>query len=489
MDKGDSAMLKLLEDAAVSQPDARCYRRLHLCVPDAAPPYVLCEDNERPAECQFAEKFLQVFWNEQRLRGPLVLTDGRALEVLSPGTWNVEPGPDFRGAALRIGGAEVRGDVEIHRTPADWRRHGHDGDPSYRGVVLHVVWRAAGGEDVPGLPCFELARHLEQPWHDLARELQAAVYPYAKRVAPGACAFRLAGGSDESLRRLLAAAGTARFMEKAERICRRGVVSGFDQALYEEVFAALGYKANQEAMRRLAAHLPLAELARLPDCAAREAAFLGAAGLLPDPSRERVRAVWRPHLAGWWDAWWRLGRPAAGVAWAKAPLRPANRPEQRILAGLLWLGRTSHEPGRWCLARVREAADGRGLLRRLWHEMEISGGWGGVPAGKSRLLGRSRAGDILANVLLPFAYGACRHAGDEPGAARALEAFLQLPVLQPNRRLAEAAHRLLVPPSRIRDVVSRAVEQQGLLEIHRDFCQTAGDCGRCPFGHALAVQG
>ncbi len=485
------------DEATLTLQDARKYRRIKPSATAAifSGGSVLFENNESAAECQFAEKFLQVFWNEQRFHGGLALTDGRSLEVLNPGTWNVEPGPDFRNAALRISGEAVRGDVEVHRSPADWRRHGHDGDPAYGNVVLHVLWNVPAGQPPAAAgepPRFELAPHLDRPWHDLARELQATVYPYARRVAPGACAFHLAGREDATLKRLLAAAGTARFLDKAERIGQQGLASGFDQALYGEVFAALGYKVNRDAMRRVAETLPAAEFARIPDRTGREAALLGVAGLLPDASRESVRPDWRPHLAGWWDAWWRLGLVEADVEWAQAPLRPANRPERRLLAGLAWMEKTAFTPGRSCLALAHGAADGRELLRRLWDAFRLSGRWGGGdtgPVNAPQLLGHSRAGDILANAALPFLYAASRHLGDEAAAARALDAFLLLPRLQSNRRLAEAAHRLLVPPSRIRDVVTRAAEQQGLLEIQRAFCAAAAGCAVCPFRAALGDEG
>ena len=490
--------------------DVRIYRQLKKQLAASRIPQCadLCENNERIEDCQFGERFLQIFWNEQRFRQGLVTADGRGITVISPGTWNVEPGPDFRNAAVKIGDEFCYGDVEVHRTPADWFRHGHGADPAYNRVVLHVVWRCGdGGAESAGplLPCFELGRHLEQPWYDLARELQAAVYPYARQVGVGACALRLAASDDQVLRRLLTTAGTTRFVEKSERLYRKGIVLGFEQAVHEEFFAALGYKSNQEPMRRLAAAVTVADLATLSGRAGREAALLGVAGLLPDPSHEDVRPEWRPHLAGWWEAWWRQGREVAEVAWALAPLRPANRPERRILAGLVWLEKTDFSPGRWCLERVRQSGNEHDLLRRLWEELLVDGEWGGRSArglsaapdlgdgdlpvatghhpsqAHARLLGRSRAGDILANVLLPFAYSASRHHGDVDSAAKAMRTFLALPKLQSNRRLTEAVHRLLVPPSRQKDVITRAVEQQGLLELYRDFCGGSwGDCRNCP---------
>jgi len=89
--------------------------------------------------CQFNERFLQIIWNERHLAPALTTVSGQALQVISPGVWNVSGGPDFRGASLVIAGRLLHGDVEIHRRSSDWQRHGHQQDPAYNGVILHAV--------------------------------------------------------------------------------------------------------------------------------------------------------------------------------------------------------------------------------------------------------------------------------------------------------------------------------------------------------------
>lgn len=445
------------------------------------------DNNEVPDDFQFTEQFLQIFWNEQHFHGALGTTDGRKLEIVHPGTWNVGPGPDFGNAAVRIDGDLRTGAVEVHRTAEDWRRHGHDRDPAYRGVILHVVWEKPLAEVPAGVPCFHLEPYLSRPWRELIQELQLQAYPYARRVGPGACALRLAATDNVLLVRLLRAAGTARFYEKAEAIYRTGVAKGFGQTVYEEVFAALGYRVNKEPLRRLAEAVPLAELRELPDLLSRQAALFGTAGLLPDPSRERVTSEVQPRVSRLWDAWWRLGRTPAGLAWAKGALRPFNRPERRIAAGLAWLEQCRYRPERRLLALSREADAPATLLRLLEREFVLSSEWDGeVDFARGlrkpvRVLGRSRAADILVNVVLPFLHSFARHRADPGLQEMTMQAFLLFRPLQTNRRLTEVAHRLFVPPSRVREAVHHAVEQQGLLEIHRDFCQALqGDCRRCP---------
>jgi len=445
------------------------------------------EDSETPEDFQFSEQFLQIFWNEQHLHGTLRSVGGRSLEVVSPGTWNVGPGPDFRNAALRLNGELRTGDIEVHRAAQDWYHHGHDRDPAYARVILHVVWEKPAADVPADVPCFHLEPHLSRPWRELIQELQLQAYPYARRVGPGACALRLAATDNVLLVRLLRAAGTARFYEKAEAIYRNSVVKGFGQAVYEEVFAALGYRANQEPLRRLAQTVPLAELREMPDAPTRQAALLGTAGLLPDPSRDSVSRRGHPRVRRLWDAWWRLGRTQEALSWARSALRPFNRPERRIAAGLVWLEQCQYRPELRLLALAREAASPASLLRMLEREFVLSSDWDGevgfargLPK-PARVLGRSRAADILVNVVLPFLHSFARHREEADLAERTMQAFLLCRPLQTNRRLTEVTHRLFVPPSRVREAVHRAVEQQGLLEIHRDFCQALqGECARCP---------
>jgi len=98
------------------------------------------------------EKLLQAVWLHQRLlRDQLRTTDGRTLRVLHPGFVSVEGGPDFRGAVLQIDrAAPISGDVEIDLLPAGWHAHGHDTNPHFKNVILHVVWDATPGRPGPG---------------------------------------------------------------------------------------------------------------------------------------------------------------------------------------------------------------------------------------------------------------------------------------------------------------------------------------------------
>src|ERR1700733_3251385 len=82
-------------------------------------------ENSELAETQYpylhiTERHLQVMWLEQKYFRGLATPEGFPIEVISPGIWNSEAGPDFLKAHLRIGPDEVKGDVELHLSDEGW---------------------------------------------------------------------------------------------------------------------------------------------------------------------------------------------------------------------------------------------------------------------------------------------------------------------------------------------------------------------------------
>jgi hypothetical protein len=65
--------------------------------------------------------------------------DGRALQVLSTGEWNLNAGPDFKHVALLAEGRLCVGDGEFHRKTSDWVAHQHSQQAAYRGLLLHIA--------------------------------------------------------------------------------------------------------------------------------------------------------------------------------------------------------------------------------------------------------------------------------------------------------------------------------------------------------------
>lgn len=194
------------------------------------------------------EKLLQVIWLHQRLRRDVLQTvDGRPLCVLHPGFASAEGGPDFRGAVLKLGDEPpVAGDVEIDLHTSGWRAHGHHRNPNFKDVILHVVWQtgAPHSASAPSLPSatLPLDQFLDAPLPELALALEnESGLPENLR---GRCSAPLRELDEPQLAKILHAAATVRFENKAAAMLARARHSGWEPVLWENLFRALGYKHN-----------------------------------------------------------------------------------------------------------------------------------------------------------------------------------------------------------------------------------------------------
>lgn len=101
---------------------------------------------------QVQERDMTNWWTHQvGFIEDLITTDGERLIVLDPGEVNDGPGPDILNAHIILDDYELFGSVEMHLQSSDWYKHGHNSDPGYEKVILHVVLNTINGPDLPTL--------------------------------------------------------------------------------------------------------------------------------------------------------------------------------------------------------------------------------------------------------------------------------------------------------------------------------------------------
>lgn len=108
----------------------------------------------------FNERQLQEYWLYRAtfLEG-LTTIDGQSIRVIHPGLLNLNQGPDFTNARIKIGEVLWVGKIEVHINTSDWVKHFHHVDRNYQSIILHVVWK----NDLPEFdisPVVELSRFL-----------------------------------------------------------------------------------------------------------------------------------------------------------------------------------------------------------------------------------------------------------------------------------------------------------------------------------------
>ncbi len=372
--------------------------------------------------------------------------DGEAVEVIHPGEWNREPGPDFVGARVRVDGVEVRGDIEMDGEDLDWERHGHAANPAFDAVVLHVFFKAG-----------RKRYHTRTRSNHAVTQVILPAAPSRKRVGGHGGVPGPSKTDPGAASRLIEAGAHFRMARKRERWLRAVALHGLPEALFQALACGMGYKNNAIPFLLTAQRTGLARARG----SGGEALLFGIAGFLEARRFDEGSAGTREYARELWDAWWkdrhregRLQLPAD--AWNFSALRPSNHPHRRL--GALAAAARHFSP----LLEAVETADRKkflGALAGLDHLFWGSHGWlGGRPLARPcALVGSQRAVDLAANVLAPAA-----------GGERAVGILRALRSGSPTGRVRRACAWLGLPSSWPRNELAR----QGLLQVYEDFHQT-----------------
>jgi hypothetical protein len=447
---------------------------------------VLRDEEEAPPE-----RLLQAIWRHQRLRRDrLRTTGGQVVRILHPGFVSVEGGPDFRGAVIQLGEAAPRsGDVEIDLRVGGWRAHGHDRNPAFKNVLLHVVWD--GAHPLPGgPPLLPLSHSLDAPIAELGLWLEND----SPRVLPeklrGQCCTVLRELAEPRQTRILDAAARVRFQAKAEQFRTRARHAGWEQSLWEGLFRALGYKHNVWPMQNLA-ELRSRWQRGTESALVLQARLLGLSGLLP-VELPRATAGGDGYLRRVWDCWWRERDEFSDcilprTVWRFHGLRPANHPQRRLALAAHWLaaGRLVQQLEDWCAADLPDRRLAGSLRKILEVERDDFWSWHWtfrsthLPKAQP-LVGNARVTDLAVNVILPWLWTRAAEGGNEKIRQVIEHRYAVWPLAEDNALLKLVRQRLLgVGHSR---ALRSAAAQQGLIQISRDFCEHSDAvCTGCRF--------
>jgi hypothetical protein len=438
------------------------------------------------------EEAVQSLWYTQQGLPKRFKTDqGQRLKILSPGWWNRGEGPDFLGAQLEFNGRLKTGDVEVHLRHQDWNLHGHDRDPRYNDVLLHVVLdtdqprdpvRTAAGRAVPALLLPNFLKHgLDQLTRNMHEQPRITLPPQ------GRCAAWTEKGGGDALRQILELAGEWRLMFKARLLSERMHQVGLEQPVYERLLEACGYGPYKHEFLALARHVPYERARQLAqeDAHLLEAAYLHVAGLLPHamtdnaPGKrhwERLQHLRHTHLSG---------LRTVAMAWNRSGVRPTNFPERRLSgvarfvartapAGLLdsldqvWMEGGTPTQRRRAFERLFPCALGFWANHCTWGGKALSSPNAPIGAGRIR--------SIVGNVFVPAALAAARETRDRQREALVLAFFARLPQEPDNhitRRMLPRLFGAAKPPRMTFRI------QQGLHQMFVDWCEPNPACHNC----------
>lgn len=492
------------------------------------------------------ERFLRHIWSRQYLDASKLRTcDGRLLKVIDVGVLNLDGGPDFAEAKVRIGSTTFVGDVEIHRTVADWFNHQHQSDPRYNRVVLHVVLEgnpqqpATASLSGRSIPVLVLSDFLSEPIQSIWQK--AILDERARKAETIRCFRRNDNIGDVALAGWLRKLATERLELKLQRFEERlkdlayehlmtvrehprtygePATEGFpeeipppykeltqkdfsrkelwEQVLYEGLMEGLGYAKNREPFVRLARSVTLKRLRESGldrDEKKREALLFAVAGLLPKIKTLRNRDS-KDYVRGLIRAWnemrssFRIPKLRASD-WQFFPTRPANFPTLRISAANVLIGGLMNDDLFRTLIQTLKAVDepegSRKTLTRLL-SVQADEFWHhhydfDQPTKKIMVaLGQSRIDDLLVNTAVPIALLYARIFKDSRVREHTLRFYESFPAVEENALTRLMQSQLL----HNRLPLDSASKQQGLIQLYQFYC-TEDRCAECEVGRAISL--
>ncbi|GAN32350.1 MAG: DUF2851 family protein [Candidatus Brocadia sp. AMX2] len=468
------------------------------------------------------EELVRCIWFGQHLKRACLCTDnGSRLEILSPGWWNSEGGPDFKHAEFLLEGKGlVKGDIEVHVFSSDWIRHQHHKQSTYDTVCLHVaLWNDNHGAYMKNhrgqtIPQLTLSKYLDAELDELVELIDVESYLKGKKVNPGYCQTEMENQkvNDQWIGRFLDYAGDERILQKAKRYERWLEKGTFEQVLYEAVMESLGYKNNKEPFFTLASRLPLEDIRYvIPEDASAQkkkknmqSLLLGMAGLLPQqrnkkPTDDKETANYINDIEhAWNEIQKKINRdPLTKNDWSYAGIRPANFPERRIAAIANILSECSSlSIFRYLLSvleKVENYQEERKIIKRLVEDIQsiflgISDSywsyhytWYGKKLAKPvKLLGKERASNIFINVIIPILLiYARKHSNTKIEKVLHLTYRNYTPL--PDTSVTKfMGNRIFGQPNVSKKIINSVRRQQGLYQIFKDFCENDNmSCNKC----------
>ncbi len=490
------------------------------------------------------ERFLRHIWSRRYLDEPRLKTcDNRPLSVLDPGKLNLDSGPDFQDARIRIGGTTFVGDVEIHRTPSDWMLHQHQHDPRYNKVILHVVLEKGVREAITQvrsgrrIPVLILSDFLSEPIQSIWQK--AILDERARRAEVIRCYQQNSNIDDSVLVSFLQKVSHERLELKLRRFEERlrqlayerllavkelpatygePATEGFpdeipppmreltqrdfarrdiwEQILYEGFMEGLGYSKNRVPFLRLSRSVSLDVLRELhltTDEPRRLALLFAVAGLLPKiksmserTSKDYVRAL----VHSWHDLRSSVRLEKLQLAdWQVFPTRPNNFPTLRISAANVLLSRILNNELFRAFIQAMKSGEGskelRGRLHRLL-EVDQDEFWKHhydfdcTTKAPIAALGHSRIDELIVNTVIPVTLLYARVFKDIQIRQRTLELYDSFPAAQENAITRMMEQQLL----HRRFSADTAAKQQGLIHVYKYYC-IDGRCSDCDIGRTV----
>ena len=413
------------------------------------------------------ERLLQYIWQFQCYnQSSLTTEEDEELQIIHPGTFNTNQGPDFLNAKIKIGTTTWAGSIELHINSSDWKNHKHSGDKNYNNVVLHIVWQ----HDVDlqlAFPTLVLQDKVSKLLLKKYDELMKApgFIPCQKNIHT---INEITWASWKE--RLL----VERLMTKTQQVFAHLKQNNnhWEECFWWMIAKNFGLKVNTEAFLAIAQSIPVTVLAKNKNQVHQlEALLFGQAGLLDTVFEEDYPKMLQKEYY--------FLKKKYGLKAIRSPLifmrmRPSNFPTIRLAQLAILIHEREH-----LFSKIKTSTSLR-LIKDLlnvtandyWHYHYV---FDETAAFKKKNLGQQMTDNILINTIIPiiFAYG--KHQDEETYKHKALK---WLEEIKTEKNTITKGFESLGINNK------NAFDSQALLQLKNEYCNKKR-CLECAVGNKL----
>ncbi|MCL2040745.1 MAG: DUF2851 family protein [Bacteroidales bacterium] len=417
------------------------------------------------------EQFIYYIWQNRLITGDLTLTSGEQLQIIHPGTRNLESGPDFFNARLKIGATEWAGNVELHLKSSDWTLHKHHEDRNYDAIILHVVVQ----DNAP----VRYSNNQPVPTLEIADKFDLKLLERYERMIAGKgfvpCADSVASCDDFVVLSWLENIAAERLIKRQKEIeaLLERTKNDWDTSFYIRFCRNFGFKVNAEPFELLGRTLPLLTLLKHADNRSYiEAILYGMAGLLDEDFEDEYPQALQKDFDFFRKKY--TLTPMEKHLWKFMRTHPGNFPTVRLsqLAEIVRNGGIRFSE----ILKVSDISQLKSMF-----QVKASPYWEnhyrfGKPSPKrEKNLGDDAINLLLINTIIPFIFVYGRVHRELSYCENAIRFFQQLPPEENviTRHWEQSGVK-----------AANAMESQALIHLKQNYC-AAKKCLQCRIGDYL----
>ena len=349
------------------------------------------------------ENLLQFIWQFQYFnKNELLTTSGEAIQIIHPGTYNTNQGPDFIGAKIKIGKTLWAGNIELHINSSHWNVHKHSADSNFTNIILHVVWKHDmviknnSGTDIPTL---ELNSRVSKILLEKYRTLmESSCFIPCENLLNNLNELMLINWKQ----RLVA----ERLLTKSEKIISFLKETSFhwEEAFWWLIAENYGLRVNSDSFQQIAKAIPVSVLAKHKNQIQQiEALLFGVAGLLKNNFSDKYPLMLQKEFL-FYQKKYKLKVIDNPLLFLR--MRPANFPTIRLAQLAMLIHESEH-----LFSKIKDASSLGNVKNMLnvsandyWHYHYI---FDEESDYKVKVLGRQMIDNLIINTVVPilFTYG------------------------------------------------------------------------------------